>query len=204
MKNIVTGVMSVIIAFMLIFIIAGFYGKTIRKQELENALNNGMQVAIEMIAEDSTYAPKSNEELIADLQQAIVMQINSQINELTINVVAADYKKGILKVEAIVTYPHLSGGEGSVAVTKTIILDYYQEELKKQELKLTFNTQGKLYRCYTVNYGDTIIIPPTPSYNGKNFVGWKIDDANQTIYTDMNALKEIVMETSMTFEAVFE
>lgn len=202
MKNIISGIMTMFIVFLLIFIMAGMYGRTTRKQELENALNNGMQIAVEMIAEDSAYAPTSNEELIADLEQAMIMQLHSAINELTINVVAADYKKGILKVEAVATYPHLSGGEGTVSVTKTIILDYYQEERQKQEYKIYYYINGKLYRSYTVNYGGTVIVPPSPEMDGKTFKGWKAEDG--TLYQNMDTLMNVTVTKGLTFQAVFE
>lgn len=204
MKNIITGVMSIIITFLVLFIMAALYGRTVRRIELENALNNSMQMAIEMIAEDSQYAPKSNKELVADLHEAMIFNINSAITELTINVIAVDYNKGLMKVEAIAKYPHLSGGEGSVSVTKTIILDYYEEELQKTECNIYYYVYGKLHRSYTVNYGDNAIVPPSPTYDGKTFKGWKMEGEDGETYTDLTELENVIVEKSITLHAMFE
>lgn len=182
-------------------IIFSVSGRNQRKVELENALNNAMQTALEGIMEPSEYSPTSNEELIADFQQAFFMQINSK-SDITLNVLYVDYEKGILCVEAVSEFNYLTGAKGSVAVTKNIILDIYEDELKKTTNEVTFYVTGVPYRNYTYFYDVNIVAPPTPTKEGETFLGWS-ERTTDLMYT-ADTITSLQCDRKMEFDAVFE
>ena len=202
MKNIAIGIFSVVVMMLLILIIMTTNGRTTRKTELENALNNAAEIAMEMIAAGDDYSPQSNDELFADFAQAFFMQINS-VSDVELVPLALDYKKGLLDVEAISHYTHLNGSKGSVSVRKTIILEVYQEEVAKQTFTITFLVNGAKYRVYTIYYGDTCPVPPTPILDeGLTFIGWK-DFLGELNYSE-SELASIIPESDMELWAIIE
>lgn len=200
MKNVAIGVCSVILTFLLVLIIMSTNAKTVRKTEIENALSDAIETALKLTKEDVAYAPQSNDELIADFKEAFFMQIESSTN-IQINILAVDYQKGILFVEAIGTFKYPNGQEGSVAVVKKGIVDSYEENTKVAEYTVIYKIGSSGYRTYTVSEGSALIIPPNPSTDGLNFSGW-MDEKSGIIYTT-NELKSITCSEDREFSAVF-
>lgn len=201
MKNIAIGIFSTLTLLLTILIIFSVDGRVQRKIELENALNNAMTVALEGIMESKEYAPASNEELIADFEQAFFIQINS-MSDINLDYLDVDYEKGLLSVEAVSHFTYLTGAEGSVAVQKSMILDLYEDELSKTTFDVTYMVQGNKYRNYKVFYGSTLWTPPTPSVEGQTFKGWK-DEATSQLYNE-EQVQTLVCDRKMVFVAVFE
>lgn len=201
MKNLIIGVYATLILLLSILIIFSVNGRVQRKIELENALNNAMTVALEGTMESKNYAPASNEDLIADFEQAFFMQINS-VSDITLNYPDIDYEKGLLSVEAISHFKYLTGNSGSVSVKKSMILDLYEDELSKTAYDVTYMVHGNTYRNYKIHYGKNLWTPPTPEIEGLTFKGWK-DDATETLYTE-EQLQTVVCDRKMIYIAVFE
>lgn len=199
MKNIVIGIFSVVIILLSILTIFSITGREQREVELENALNNAMETALEGLMEVKEYQPSSNEELIADFQQAFFMQINS-MSDITINILDVDYEKGLLGVEAISEFTYFTGTKGSVSVTKWMILDKYENELSNTSYEITYLVKTQMYRRYSINYGENLIVPPQPD-TGSVITGWK-ETATGQIYTEAQ-LTAITCDHKMTFEAVY-
>ena len=200
MKNIGIGIFAILLAFMTFVIIMSTNGKITREQELDNALNNAMEVAIKSLMDD-TYAPKSNEELIAVFEQVFYMQIESASN-VTYNVISVDYQKGLLKIEAVETFKYFTGNQGSVAVTKTVVLDRYDASIGTTNYTIRYEVDAMLYRSYSILNGKKISVPPTPIKDGKTFVGWKSEN-DGTVYTQ-NQLTNMTCVGNITFIAVFQ
>lgn len=199
MKNVAIGTMGFIVLLLSIFILFSVNGKTERKNELETALNNSMTTALNGIMENSEYAPQSNEELIAEFEQAFFTEINS-MSDITLNYLDVDYEKGLLSVEAISKFKYLTGTPGSVAVKKTIILDVYEDESGKVEYDVTYKVYGKTYRSYKVGKGENLIVPPELNLDNVTVSGWKNTKTEQ-IY-QINELQTLICEKDMEFIAV--
>lgn len=200
MKNIAIGIFSVLLAIMTLTIIMSTSGRTARKLELENALTNAMETTLKSLM-DGEYAPTSDEELIAMFEQAFYMQINSASN-VTYNVVSVDYRKGLLKIEAVETFTYFTGTTGSVSVVKTAVLDRYDTTIGTKTYQIRYEVDAMLYRSYSVLNGLKISVPAAPSKDGKAFSGWKNEKTGEIYTTD--ELKNITCDSDMTFIAVFQ
>ena len=126
MKNIVIGIGSCLLIGILVLILYTMHGRSIRQEELDDALTAGMKTALEQVREGGSYAPESNEELTAMFLQSFLMQINSN-SKVTVHILDVDYEKGLLSVRATLTYRHPVGTEGRVVSEKTAIVEVDKE-----------------------------------------------------------------------------
>ena len=197
MKNMIYGTMVIIVFLLSLLCVFAVFGRTTRQSELETATTNSLDLVMQMIGEDPLYAPSSNEELIADFEQAFFTQINAAPESITFNYIAVDYEKGLIRVEVIEKYMHLNGVRAKVSVEKTVIQDIYEEEKANETYTVTFKVNGDTFRTYTLNYGDTMVVPP--EYPNKTITRWK-DVATETSYSKTD-LVTMTVESNMTFEA---
>lgn len=183
---------------MIILISYTLYGRSIRQTELDNALTSGMKKAMEMLEAERGYAPESDEELVADFMEAFLIQIESW-SDITVHILEADYKKGLISVEAIADYTHPIGTKGSVACKKTMILERYSTREEKESCEIQFFVQGSPYKTYVLEKGSVIPVPKEPKQQGKQFKGWK-DMERGTI----TVISGMIASTDQSFIAVFE
>lgn len=116
--------MLVIIIFFLIFFT--LHGRNARQTELDNALNVSMKQSMDALLVE-VGRPGSEEEWKMMFLQSLVSQIKSE-SELTVNILEIDMEKGLLSVEAVLTYTHPVGTEGSVSAQRTVVLEEYSKE----------------------------------------------------------------------------
>lgn len=127
MKKIMIMMLSIIILLVMVMVIYTLDGRNIRQTELNNAVTSSMESAMSqlMLAEGQ---PQTNDEWVAMFIESLVVQIDSA-SDLTVNILEADKDKGVLSVEAILTFRHPIGTTGTVSSgIRTIILEEYTEE----------------------------------------------------------------------------
>ena len=81
-----------------------------------------------------------------------------------------------------------------------MILDKYENELSNTSYEITYLVKTQVYRRYSVNYGEPLVVPPQPD-SGSVITGWKEVSTGQ-IYTEEQLLA-INCDRKMTFEAVY-
>lgn len=108
----------IILIFTLIFL--SLYSRIIRYTEIRNALELSMQQAIAQLQLDEN-RPSSEEEWLSIFTNSVSSQIQSK-SDLEIRIYTADFEKGLLSAEAILTYQNLIGTTSSVSTGKRIIL----------------------------------------------------------------------------------
>lgn len=108
----------IILIFTLIFL--SLYSRIIRYTEIRNALELSMQQAIAQLQLDEN-RPSSEEEWLSIFANSVSSQIQSK-SDLEIRIYTADFEKGLLSAEAILTYQNLIGTTSSVSTGKRIIL----------------------------------------------------------------------------------
>ena len=195
MKKIVICLCSLALIFLLILAAYTLYGRSVRKTELDNALSSGMQKAMQMLNAEE-YAPTSNEEFIALFMEAFLMNFESS-SDVTVTILDADYEKGLLSAEAVLTFKHPIGTEGKVAVRKTIIREEYTEDLSSESFTIQYMVDGQVYKRYVLQKGSALIVPVEPS--GGTFLGWR--DMNGSSVMNLDGK---IVDGSYTFVAVFE
>ena len=146
MKKVVLVICSLVFVLILLLTVYTIYGRSIRKTELDNALSSGMQKAMQMLNAEE-YAPQNNEEFMALFLEAFAMNFTSS-SDVTVHILDADYKKGLLAAEAVLEYKHPLGTMGNVAARKTIIREEYTEEESDVSFTVQYMVDGKLYKKY--------------------------------------------------------
>jgi len=124
MKSVFLGFGITICSIISIVIVMTLCGTNMRQNELNDSVDSALKNTVENQLDDMTYSVNSNDELVADFMEALLVQINSD-STIVINVLDVDYQKGLLSVEVIEKYKHPIGTEGQVSVKRTAIMDQY-------------------------------------------------------------------------------
>lgn len=125
MKNMLVAFYAAIIALVIILIGFTTHGRSVRQVELDNALKSSMEEAMTMLLYEEG-RPQTENEWKASFLQSLAIQINSA-SDLTVNILKADMEKGLLSVEATLTWKHPIGTDGSVSSSMTVFLEEYAE-----------------------------------------------------------------------------
>lgn len=125
MKNMLIAFISAICAVVIILIGFTMHGRSIRQIELDNALKSSMEEAMTSLMYEEG-GPVDEKEWKATFLQSLVVQINST-SDLKVTFLEADMAKGILSVEATLTWNHPIGTVGSVSSVMTVIIEEYEE-----------------------------------------------------------------------------
>lgn len=195
MKKIVIGICSLVLILILVMAAYTMYGRSVRKTELDNALSSGMQKAMQMLNAEE-YAPRSNEEFTSLFMEAFFVNLESS-SDVTVHILDADYEKGLLSAEAVLTYKHPIGTTGKVAARKTIIREEYSEQGDSESFTIRYMVDGILYKKYVLEKGTGIIVPKDPQ--GDGFLGWRKLEEDDLILPD-----GLLTDQNYTFVAVFE
>lgn len=126
MKNMLIAFYAAIISFLIILIGFTIHGRSIRQVELDNALKSSMENALTTLLYEEG-KPLTEEEWTSDFIQSLALQINSN-SDLKVVIIGADMDKGLLSVEATLTWYHPIGTKGSVSSFRTAILESYETE----------------------------------------------------------------------------
>lgn len=125
MKNMLIAFIAALCGVVIILIGFTIHGRSTRQVELDNALKSSMETAMAGLMYEEGVA-QSETEWKAAFLQSLAIQINSASN-LTVKFLEVDMKKGILSVEAMLTWSHPIGTVGNVSSTMTIIMEEYEE-----------------------------------------------------------------------------
>ncbi|MDR0925351.1 MAG: hypothetical protein LBN31_13490 [Hungatella sp.] len=125
MKSTFLGFGITICSILSIAIVLTLCSASIRQNELNHAVEHALKDTMENQFDQTTYSANSNEELVADFMEALLVQVNSD-SRVTVQVLDVDYQKGLLSVEVKETYHHPIGTEGHVTTKRTVIMEQYQ------------------------------------------------------------------------------
>lgn len=125
MKNMLIAFYAAVIAVLIILIGFTIHGRSTRQVELDNALKSSMEDAMTMLMYEDGI-PMTEDEWKAAFIQSLAVQINST-SDLTVTFLEADMEKGLLSVEATLSWYHPIGTRGSVSSVRTAFLEAYEE-----------------------------------------------------------------------------
>jgi len=170
-------------------------GRRIRKEETVDSLSSAIESSMQALV-DNKYKISNNEEFIADFTEALLVQIESDFT-VTINILDIDYEKKILSIEVIEHYQHPNGKPATVACVKTVIfeqdIDSSLTEANRQ-VKITYMIPGNgtniIYKEFSIKKGCEIIIPQSPSIDGRSFIEWTLNGSQYILMdSDQNKVK---------------
>lgn len=125
MKNMLIAFYAAMIAILVILIGFTIHGRSIRQVELDNALKSSMENAMTLLLYEEG-KPETEEKWKAAFLQSLTVQVNSA-SDLKVDFLEADMEKGILSVEATLTWFHPIGTKGSVSSVMTAIIEEFEE-----------------------------------------------------------------------------
>lgn len=185
MKQTVLGTIVVTITLIVTSILFSIDSRTIRQQEIENALEEALKSCAESIWVNSTYAAQTENEFAADLIQTITTQIESD-SAVSIRILDLDNEKGIVSAEAVLKYKYPNGKTGTVSTVKTVIMEknvFNPDADIKQTYTVAFYLpdvpEDELYKQYKVLENAACIVPENPEIEGKTFVRWQTADGTE-------------------------
>lgn len=185
MKQTVLGTIVVTITLIVTSILFSIDSRTIRQQEIENALEEALKSCAESIWVNSTCAAQTENEFAADLIQTITTQIESD-SAVSIRILDLDNEKGIVSAEAVLKYKYPNGKTGTVSTVKTVIMEknvFNPDADIKQTYTVAFYLpdvpEDELYKQYKVLENAACIVPENPEIEGKTFVRWQTADGTE-------------------------
>ena len=197
MKNIIITITFVVMTIMTLFIVESLHAKEYRTVELSEAVDNALIATMNNVAGNKCYPIGSNEEFVEDFKQILMTSVDSA-SELDIEVLNADYEKGILSVKVTENYEYLNGRQGNVTKTATVLLDQKQQE--KNYYTVKYYVGDSLYKSYHLVEGTAIIVPKNPELEGMSFVCWKNKNGDAVDMSDGGTILESNMELYAAFQ----
>lgn len=203
MKQAVLGTVVLSITLIVASILFSLDSRSIRQQEIENALEEALKTCAESIWADSTYTAQTEDEFAADLIQTLSMQIESD-SAVSIRILDLDNEKGIVSAEAVLKYNYPNGKTGTVSTVKTVIMEknvFNPDADIKQTYTVAFYLpdvpEDELYKQYKVLENAACIVPENPEIEGKTFVRWQTADGTEVHPSTLQVVSNV------SFFAVF-
>lgn len=197
MKQAVLGTVVLSITLIVASILFSLDSRSIRQQEIENALEEALKTCAESIWADSTYTAQTEDEFAADLIQTLSMQIESD-SAVSIRILDLDNEKGIVSVEAVEKYRYPNGKTGTVSTAKTVIMEknvFNPDADIKQTYTVAFYLpdvpEDELYKQYKVLENAACIVPENPEIEGKTFVRWQTDDGTEVNPSTLQVVSDV-------------
>lgn len=122
MKQMIYGLVSFGMLALLLGVILTIQGRAIRTDEVTLGLEEAMNSSMQQLCRDRHYTIQNREEFVADFLELLLLQMNSN-SDVTVRILRADEKRGLLSVEVVETYLHPNGEKGSVSAQRTILLE---------------------------------------------------------------------------------
>ncbi|MCI9531287.1 MAG: hypothetical protein HFH38_06000 [Lachnospiraceae bacterium] len=195
MKYMIYGISLSAIAVLVVAAVMVFSGRNVRKNEMETALNAAVEQSLEQLKSQKGYEIKNRQELIADFNRILLVQVESD-SELQVDILTADTEKGALDVKVTGSYQNILGLMETITCRKSVIIEAYTAE--KPYYTVTFLVEGEVYHQYTACQGGTVVAPKNPNRGRKKFSCWTRQGESIAC-----KLEELEIEGNIVLEAVF-
>lgn len=196
MKQAVLGTVVLSITLIVASILFSLDSRSIRQQEIENALEEALKSCADIWA-DSTYTAQTEDEFAADLIQTITTQIESD-SAVSIRILDLDNEKGIVSAEAVLKYNYPNGKTGTVSTVKTVIMEknvFNPDADIKQTYTVAFYLpdvpEDELYKQYKALENAACIVPENPEIEGKTFVRWQTADGTEVNPSTLQVVSDV-------------
>lgn len=171
MKKVTFGIACGLVCIFVVTMMLTLFGRAARKMETEYMLAQAMDSSLSAVMHKQDGTIAGNGEFVADFLKALLIQADSN-SDITVSVLDADAKKGILSMEVVEKFLHPNGNEGSVSQVRTVIFDKAMEQ-ETEYHKVGFYMDGdEVYKEYCIPKGSVCSIPVSPQKEGKKFLYW--------------------------------
>lgn len=201
MKQLLYGVVIAVTTILVVIALITIEGRTTREAEMRTALVAAVSDSMDELLETKDYTVDNNDEFIAAATQLIISHINKGTEgnrdknlKVVIEVIGADYEKGIMSFNVVEEFTNPDGSIGSTNYQTTAVLDREQQQ---KTYTVTYWLQGPnqgsagktgassdayndadvgfMYKQYIIHEEEDFIIPKNPTSNlGRpgSFAGW--------------------------------
>ena len=179
MKNVIIALGVGLMSVLTILILFTVYGQNTRQNELEDTVSAAVEQTLKNYKISKHYDVKDVNELIADLNQNLILSVESD-SELEVRVLAVDTEKGLIDIEVTEDYVQPNKTRGKAVCRKTIVVDEYAEPIPTYCFVTFFNQDEdgnfKEYVKYSIGTGSDVVCPTkVPECKGKTFKGWSLE-----------------------------
>lgn len=172
MKKVAFGMACGLVSIFVIVMMLTIFGRSARQDETEYILAQAIDSSLSDVMKGRNGDIEENEDFVADFLKTLLIQANSD-SDITVSVLDADYKQGILSVEITEKFKHPNGNTGSVSQVRTVIFDK-AEEREPEYCSVSFYTaEDEIYKEYRIQKDTFSIIPVPPQKEGKIFSCWR-------------------------------
>ena len=172
MKNIIYGVVAILLGMAFTLTVITITGVMNREIEIENALAEAVENSIEACSGRHDYSLDNNEQFVADLMIELSNAIEND-SDLKIDVMGVDKDKGYMSIRVTEYYKTVIGATKTAYCETTAFLDRGSTDITSNAVTVTFIDDDNTYMGQaTVPLGAYIVPPITPQKAGKTFVGW--------------------------------
>ncbi|SFB02741.1 hypothetical protein SAMN05216249_10755 [Acetitomaculum ruminis DSM 5522] len=119
------GMALAVVMVMSLYLTASYYNKTIRMDELEKCVSQSVKDSLYLDMKSDM--KHTNETLKTNFITGLKERLKSK-GDITVNIIKADGKKGLLSVEVIEKYSNLNGKEMEISTAKTAIIEQYKSK----------------------------------------------------------------------------
>ena len=175
MKNVAIITSLVLMTIMTFFIVESLHSREYRTVELSEAVDNALEAAMNNVAANRCYTIHNNDEFVEDFRQLLLTSIDSD-SDIDIQVLKADYEKGILAVEVTESFKYINGRTGTISKKANVILDRQEYEVKYHTVR--YYVGDNVYKSYVIAEGESMIVPKAPQMEEYQFMGWQDASGN--------------------------
>lgn len=134
MKGVVGLSIGILLFVFTVEIVQAVENRSIREEELRQAVTSAVYTALEMSVTEKEYLEaakadeKKEEKLNQKMKECFINALKTLVksdSKITVSILKADYKKGILDVYAKAEFFYSSGKKGCITYRKTGILNQY-------------------------------------------------------------------------------
>jgi type II secretory pathway pseudopilin PulG len=197
MKLAVKATVFIIGIIMMLLIIMAITSNSARGNEQEQALAAAVEQSLKQLKLEQNRI-EDYQELISDFSQSLLLQVSSD-SDVTVKVLAADMKRGLLDIEIAETYRSIRGNKKEVICRKTVLFEEHDDTYLKKYRTIRFYVAESVFANYTAYDGSMVVDPGDPKLAGKQFKYWKPEPGKA-----VSDLSQVKVAGDMKFVAVFE
>ena len=177
MKQMVLGLIGMLISFYTIVICLDIYTIQTHKNQLERSVSRAVENALESFYHTSFYT-EAKQQIIDD-----IATLNERA-DIEVDIIELDLELGILQVKATEKITLTTGNMKELQCMKIGIMEKQTVEYPKVSVR--FFVDGELYKEYLVKKGEKCPMPREPQVG---FAGW-IDTANGVYISEIGNVWE--------------
>ncbi|MCR4611499.1 MAG: InlB B-repeat-containing protein [Lachnospiraceae bacterium] len=198
MKNIVYGVVIILLGIVIALTIITVTGTMNREVEIEDSLQIAVEKSVDACTTKHNYSLDNTDQFVADLMVELSNAIEND-SALDIQIMGIDKDKGMLSVRVVEYYTTAIGVPKTATCESTAIFDRGDANNIKSGITITFvDDDGSYLGEQTVDATKEIKAIITPAKEGKTFNGWLNTKTNKNVGINLGKAGE-----DITFKATY-